>query len=275
VPRAELRLAVLVRAAWPVLWQAGCVLLAAGGLVRLGGAEAGERGWLFLVLAAGYAGGALIGFVVRQRRPQTGSPAASRYVPAKRRGRSAASVDALGRWTVGQAFAFLNPRVAVRVSVPVLLAIPGGPGLLAGTAMLLGWAAAVYAASLLHAIVRVAGEAAAWLESTPIAFAPFSRAVAARPLLHELAAAAALAAALIVLGTPWPSAVYLAAQVWSLVLVAACIAVSAAHRRRGRRAAMAAALVLLALAESLKHGTWLPAAGLLSIWHLHRGAGRA
>jgi hypothetical protein len=86
--------------------------------------------------------------------------------------------------------------------------------------------------------------------------------------VHQLGAAAATAAALGILGASWPAAAYFAARMWTLAVLVSIICIAAAHRHRGYRVKIAAALIVLTAAESLRHGAWLPIAGILSAWQL-------
>jgi len=95
-------------------------------------ADAGRGGSLFAVwamLSAGVALGAAVSYAVPAPKP-IDLPPGSRYVPHKKTHRAAKirpSLTALGLWPVRQMFAWAQPKMVARATIPVLLSMGIGP----------------------------------------------------------------------------------------------------------------------------------------------------
>jgi hypothetical protein len=100
----------------------GLVLAFAGG---------GHSGPLFAVwatLSVGVAIGAVVGYALPTPKP-VDSPPGSRYVPHRSANRAAKirpSLAALGAWPVRQMFAWAQPKMVARATVPILVMMPMG-----------------------------------------------------------------------------------------------------------------------------------------------------
>jgi hypothetical protein len=94
-------------------------------------ADAGHGGLLLAVwaaLSAGVAIGAAVGYAMPSPRP-VDSPPGSRYVPhpkANRAARIRPSLAALGAWPVRQMFAWAQPKMVARATLPILVMMPMG-----------------------------------------------------------------------------------------------------------------------------------------------------
>jgi hypothetical protein len=94
-------------------------------------ADAGRGGSLFAVwaiLSAGVALGAAVSYAVPAPKP-VDLPPGSRYVPHRKTHRAATirpSLAALGLWPVRQMFAWAQPKMVARATLPILVMMPMG-----------------------------------------------------------------------------------------------------------------------------------------------------
>jgi hypothetical protein len=94
-------------------------------------ADAGLGGSLFAVwaiLSAGVVLGAVVSYAMPAPKP-VDLPPGSRYVPHKKTHRAAKirpSLAALGSWPVRQMFAWAQPRMVARATLPILVMMPMG-----------------------------------------------------------------------------------------------------------------------------------------------------
>jgi hypothetical protein len=147
------------------------VLALSAGLVLVF-ADGGHSGALFQVwaaLCAGVAIGVLVGYAMPTPRP-VDLPPGSRYVPhhhAKRAAKIRPSLAALGTWPVRQMFAWAQPKMVARATVPILVMMPMGTN--ADVAM---GAIAVFGVNgalvlLCVAAIRLSGRVRRWMAPLP------------------------------------------------------------------------------------------------------------
>ena len=97
-------------------------------LAVAGGRHGGPLFSVWAALSAGVAIGAVVGYAMPAPKPLD-SPPGSRYVPHRGRNRAAAirpSLAALGAWPVRQMFAWAQPKMVARATVPILVMMPMG-----------------------------------------------------------------------------------------------------------------------------------------------------
>ena len=145
-------------------------------------ADAGRGGSLFAVwamLSAGVALGAAVSYAVPAPKP-IDLPPGSRYVPHKKTHRAAKirpSLTALGLWPVRQMFAWAQPKMVARATIPVLLSM--GIGATADSAMLALGLLAVTGALLLllPAVVSTSVLVRRWMAPLPVRAGVMTRAL--------------------------------------------------------------------------------------------------
>jgi hypothetical protein len=148
----------------------------------------------------GIALGVALSFLIPQPKP-VAPPPGSRYVPKAKARRAApiqASLAALGRWPLRQMFAWAQPKVVARATLPVLVMMPLGT--MADTAMIvIGLCGVLFAVSFLWtAVVSVSGAARQWLAPLPVRAAAVIRAFLL-PVWGAMIGAAAIGALLLLL----------------------------------------------------------------------------
>ena len=97
-------------------------------LALAGGGYAGPLLAVWATLSAGVAIGVVVGYAMPRPKPAD-SPPGSRYVPhrnAKRAAKIRPSFAALGAWPVRQMFAWAQPKMVARATVPILVMMPMG-----------------------------------------------------------------------------------------------------------------------------------------------------
>jgi hypothetical protein len=143
-------------------------------------------------LLTGAAAGAGVRLAIPASTPETPHPD-SRYVPHRvtRGRRPAPSLAALGIWPIRRMFTLLQPKLAARTLLPVLLMVPLGST--AADAMI--WIGAFGLAAALAAVgtsvLWVRRAAVSWLRPLPLSSSRVGQAVASRACLVMLALAAA------------------------------------------------------------------------------------
>jgi hypothetical protein len=182
-----------------VAWAALCLLALFAMLSTLG--QDGEAKTILAVLAffcGGVALGVGLSFLIPQSKPEI-LPPGSRYVPKTKANRAApiqASLAALGRWPIRQMFAWAQPKVVARATIPVLVMMPLGT--MADTAMIvIGVFGVLFAMSLLWgAVLSVSCAARQWLAPLPVRAAAVMGAFLL-PVWGAIVAAAAIGALLL------------------------------------------------------------------------------
>jgi hypothetical protein len=106
------------------------VLALSAGLVLVfaAGRHSGALFSVWATLSAGVAIGVAVGYAMPAPKP-VDAPPGSRYVPHHRPNRAAKirpSLAALGAWPVRQMFAWAQPKMVARATVPILLMMPMG-----------------------------------------------------------------------------------------------------------------------------------------------------
>jgi hypothetical protein len=125
---------------------------------------------VFAALSAGVAIGVIVSYAMPAPKP-VDLPPGSRYVPHKKTHRAAKikpSLAALGLWPVRQMFAWAQPKMVARATIPVLLSM--GIGTTADTAMLTLGLFAVTAALLLllPAVISTSMLVRRWMAPLPV-----------------------------------------------------------------------------------------------------------
>jgi hypothetical protein len=200
-------------------------------------ADAGRGGSLFAVwaiLSAAVALGAAVSYAVPAPKP-VDLPPGSRYVPHKKTHRAAKirpSLAALGIWPIRQMFAWAQPRIVARATIPVLLSM--GIGTTADTAMLILGLFAVTGALLLllPAVISTSVLVRRWMAPLP-ARADATMGAFLVPTVGVIAGASAVDALLLLaLGV----SAHAAAVAGACTAVAGCLLAGAGVRLKGRRA---------------------------------------
>jgi hypothetical protein len=97
-------------------------------LAFAGGGHSGALFQVWATLCVGVAVGAVVGYAMPTPKP-VDSPPGSRYVPhhrAKRAAKIRPSLAALGAWPVRQMFAWTQPKMVARATLPILVMMPMG-----------------------------------------------------------------------------------------------------------------------------------------------------
>jgi hypothetical protein len=97
-------------------------------LAFAGGRHSGALFSVWAALSVGVAIGFVVGYAMPAPKP-VDLPPGSRYVPHQNRKRAAAitpSLAALGAWPVRQMFAWAQPKMVARATVPILIMMPMG-----------------------------------------------------------------------------------------------------------------------------------------------------
>jgi hypothetical protein len=97
-------------------------------LAFAGGRHSGALLSVWATLSVGVAIGAVVGYAMPAPKPVE-APPGSRYVPHHKRNRAAKirpSLAALGAWPVRQMFAWAQPKMVARATVPILVMMPMG-----------------------------------------------------------------------------------------------------------------------------------------------------
>ncbi len=240
--------AVPVRA-WTARWEALLIevlpALAAIGLLTLGliacalalvitkSAGGVALLWVWGKLSGAIVAGALGSFLVPQPKP-VDLPPGSRYVPRQKSRRSAKirpSLRALGSWPIRQAFAWAQPKIVARATIPILVIMPLGTT--ADSAMiaiaLFGIVGALLL--LLSGVISASRAARRWLAPLPVRSGEALRAFLL-PACATIAAAGLVEAFLLAAANVGYRT---AAQAGAYTAAAGCLIVSAALIWNARR----------------------------------------
>jgi hypothetical protein len=155
---------------------------------------------VWATLSGGIALGVLGSFLVPQPKP-VDLPPGSRYVPHQKLRRSAKirpSLSALGGWPIRQAFAWAQPKIIARATIPILVMMPMGTT--ADAAMVAIALFANFGALLLvcSAVISASGLARRWLAPVPVRSGDLIRAFLL-PACGVIVAASAIEALLLLL----------------------------------------------------------------------------
>jgi hypothetical protein len=155
---------------------------------------------VWATLSGGIALGVLGSFLVPQPKP-VDLPPGSRYVPHQKLRRSAKirpSLSALGGWPIRQAFAWAQPKIMARATIPILVMMPMGTT--ADAAMVAIALSANFGALLLvcSAVISASGLARRWLAPVPVRSGDLIRAFLL-PACGVIVAASAIEALLLLL----------------------------------------------------------------------------
>jgi hypothetical protein len=152
---------------------AALLLIGLSCLVLLGLAHAGHGGALatiWVALSAGVVIGVIVSYAIPAPKPAE-PPPGSRYVPHQRGNRAAKirpSLASLGIWPVRQMFAWAQPKMVARATIPILVMMPMGT-----TADLAMSAVAVFVVTgslmlLWTAAVSLSRQACRWMAPLPV-----------------------------------------------------------------------------------------------------------
>jgi hypothetical protein len=183
---------------------AAIAIIAITGLVYVLASALAHRAEIFSALAVGISlsGGIAFGIVGSYLVPQPKPvilPPGSRYVPHQRGRRAAGvrpSLGALGLWPIRQMFAWAQPKIVARASIPILVMMPLGTT--ADAAMVaIALFGIIGALLLLWSAVISAGRAArSWVAPLPARTGVVARAILL-PTCGVIAAAGAIEASLL------------------------------------------------------------------------------
>jgi hypothetical protein len=162
-------------------------------------AQRGDVAALWASLSSGVVLGVIIGYLIPPPKPAD-LPPASRYVPHRHVMRTAPvrpSLAALGQWPIRQMFAWAQPKVVARATIPIFIMMPMGTT--ADTAMVVIALFGVIGALLLlwSAAISVSRLAARWLAPLPVRAAAVVRAILL-PACALIVSAGAVEASLLV-----------------------------------------------------------------------------
>jgi hypothetical protein len=265
-------LAILVVSLLPLVSQllAGCVLLAA--MAIAGGVHPTTVGETMIWIVGAAAIGAAIGWW-SARRSRADAMEGSRYVrKVRNRNDTVPSAAALSGWPLAQVRAWGRPDNLRVLLMVAMLAVQAGSSAVVGLSVVAIWLLGGYLAGLLTAVLQTASVASRWLRSTPIPFAQFAWAVTRRALLYQVAGTAAATVLMVILGSPFLSAIYVGALWLAVVLLSCSIGVAESYRARPPFLRMVLSFAALAVVEAREHGWSIPIAALLAAWHLRAGA---
>jgi hypothetical protein len=155
---------------------------------------------VWATLSGGIALGVLGSFLVPQPKP-VDLPPGSRYVPHQKLRRAAKirpSLSALGGWPIRQAFAWAQPKIIARATIPILVMMPMGTT--ADAAMVVIALFANFSALLLvcSAVISASDLARRWLAPVPVRSGDLIRAFLL-PACGVIVAASAIEALLLLL----------------------------------------------------------------------------
>ena len=178
---------VLPRALSPLLLQVALLVLVVAIALATGGLSWAGATTLWLTIGTAYLLGSLLGWF--SQGDAAAAVPAFHYVTVRRpreHWAQAPRLEPLSYWAVGQARAIAKPKVAARVLLFVLLAIPLGTGGQKAIAIAAAAWILLYVVSLFIATVLVAYQAARWLAITSITYVQFTWKLGYRVLLTQL-----------------------------------------------------------------------------------------
>jgi hypothetical protein len=180
---------------------------------------------VWATLSGGIALGVLGSFLVPQPKP-VDLPPGSRYVPHQKLRRYAKirpSLSALGGWPIRQAFAWAQPKIIARATIPILVMMPMGTT--ADAAMVAIALFANFGALLLvcSAVISASGLARRWLAPVPVRSSDLIRAFLL-PACGVIAAASAIEALLLL---PFNVSYGTSAEVGACTAVVGCLTAGA------------------------------------------------
>ena len=176
--------------------------------------------WAYL--SGGIAAGVIGSFLVPQPKPAD-LPPGSRYVPHQKINRTAKfrpSFGALGSWPIRQAFAWAQPKIVARATLPILVIMPMGTT--ADAAMVVvGMFGFIGALSLVcSAAISASRGARRWLAPLPVRPGEIMRAFLLPPCAVIIASSAMQSLLLLVLNVSYRTS----AKVGAGIAVIACVA---------------------------------------------------
>jgi hypothetical protein len=185
----------------------GLAMIAAAALVSRG-APSSPLWIVWLYLSVGSGSGVLMSYFIPAPKA-VDLPPGSRYVPharPKRAARIQPSLTALGSWPVRQMFAWIQPKMVARATIPILVMIPMGTT--ADTAMVVIAMCGVAGALLLSwsAAIAVSRLARRWLSPLPMRVGAEVRALLKPTIAFILGASIIEALLLLVLGVTYRTA---------------------------------------------------------------------
>jgi len=180
---------------------------------------------VWAALSAGIAAGVLGSFFVPQPRP-VDLPPGSRYVPhpkLKRAAKFRPSLSALGSWPIRQAFAWAQPKIVSRATIPILVIMPLGTT--ADSAMVVIAVFGIVGVLLLvwSGVISASRWARRWLAPLPVRSGEVIRAFL-RPACAVIVAAGVIEALLLVVVNV---SYRISAEVGAWTAVLGCVTVSA------------------------------------------------
>ena len=276
-PRAAATLgsSIVVGTLWTPVWQWVLVSLLLA-TQAIGNADTSAARHLLQLMAAGFAGGVCAGWLVPSK-PWMKSIAGSRYVPGRR---TAAKVSiapnllGLSRWPIAQTFASATPDAVRWPLMAAMLAVGAGSSIIAGLMVVCFWMIVLYMVTLLSATLRVARQAAQWLQATPLPFTVFFQTIATRSFVHQLVGSV-LVAGFVVINSKMScldAALLVSPWIALVILSYSTILTFSFHMQRGAGASIAVMALIIAALETLQRGLAVPLSLSVAAWHFNRGA---
>jgi hypothetical protein len=237
VRRSAARWESLIIETFPVTAALGAItLLGLGCGLVLAWVHAGRSGALLAVwaiLSASVVLGTLVGYAVPAPKP-VDLPPGSRYVPHRKAHRAAKirpSLAALGLWPVRQMFAWAQPKMVARTTIPILVMMPLGTTAAAALGAIAVFAMAGMLLLLCLAAVAASHAVRRWIAPLPVRARVLTR-VFLLPIFAVMVAVSAVEAWLLMaLGVSFR----MSAAVGLVTAVIGCLAAFSGARFRDER----------------------------------------
>jgi hypothetical protein len=227
----------LIIETFPVTAALGAItLLGLGCGLVLAWVHAGRSGALLAVwatLSAAVVLGALVGYAVPAPKP-VDLPPGSRYVPHRKAHRAAKirpSLAALGAWPVRQMFAWAQPKMVARTTIPILVMMPLGTTAAAALGAIGVFAMAGMLLLLCLAAVAASRAVRRWIAPLPVRARALTRVFLLPTFAVMVAASAVEAWLLMALGGSFR----MSAAVGLVTAVIGCLATFSGARFRDER----------------------------------------
>lgn len=239
-------------------------------ILRYAGNADGAALWhLAQIAAGGFLCGGLLGLIFSRKRLHQTLPG-SRYVPGKKLLAShsmAASLAGLSRWPIMRTFAGATPDTVRWPVMAAMMSVMGGSSIMTGLGVVGFWMLLLYGVTLFASTLRVADEAAYWLRSTPLSLQRFAIAIGGRSFVHQVIAAAVVAAYLAFdKFTVLQAVLFIAPWIAFVMLAYSTAIICCFNARRGMRARIALSALSIIFVETLQRGAAAPFACIVCIW---------
>jgi hypothetical protein len=188
---------------------------------------------LWAAMSAGVAVGAIFSYAIPAPKPAE-PPPGSRYVPhqkSKRAAKFRPSLAALGAWPVRQMFAWAQPKIVARATVPILVMMPMGTTADQAMSAVAAFAVTGFLVLLWTAAVSLSRRVCRWMAPLPVRAGTLMRAFLL-PTMGVMAGASAVESLLLLtFDVPYRTA----AAVGIVTALAGCLATSGSWLWQVRR----------------------------------------